>query len=30
MADTLQDFPIKAPMERVYCAVSTPEGLDRW
>ena len=30
MADIFQDFPIKAPIERVYRAVSTPEELDRW
>jgi uncharacterized protein YndB with AHSA1/START domain len=30
MADIFQDFPIKVPIERVYWAVSTPEGLNRW
>ena len=28
--DILHDFPIKAPLDRVFQAVSTPEGLDRW
>jgi uncharacterized protein YndB with AHSA1/START domain len=28
--DIYQDFPIKAPLERVYDAVSTPPGLDAW
>ena len=30
MADILQQFPIKASRERVFDAVSTPAGLDRW
>jgi uncharacterized protein YndB with AHSA1/START domain len=30
MADIFQDFPIKAFPDRVYQAVSTPGGLDRW
>jgi uncharacterized protein YndB with AHSA1/START domain len=30
MPDILHDFPIGAPIERVFEAVSTPEGLDRW
>ena len=30
MADIFQDFPIKAPLERVFQAVSTPQGLDCW
>lgn len=30
MADILQDFPIKAPRDRVFHAVSTPAGLDSW
>jgi uncharacterized protein YndB with AHSA1/START domain len=30
MADIFQDFPIKAPPDRVFQAVSTPEGLDCW
>ena len=30
MADILQDFPIAAPVPKVFAAVSTPEGLDRW
>ena len=30
MADILQDFPIRAPRDRVYQAVSTPAGLDCW
>ena len=28
MPDIFQDFPIKAPAERVFDAVSTPAGLD--
>lgn len=28
--DILQDFPINAPPDRVFRAVSTPEGLDTW
>lgn len=30
MADIFHDFPIKAPLDRVFAAVSTPEGLDCW
>ena len=30
MADILHDVPIKVPIERVFDAVSTPEGLDVW
>lgn len=30
MADILHDFPIKAPLERVFRAVSTAEGLATW
>lgn len=30
MADILHDLPIRAPIERVFRAVSTPEGLDTW
>ena len=30
MADILQDLPIKADADRVFDAISTPEGLDRW
>jgi uncharacterized protein YndB with AHSA1/START domain len=30
MADIVHDFPIKAPSDRVYQAVSTPAELDRW
>jgi len=30
MADILHDFPIKAPLDRVFAAVSTPQGLDTW
>ena len=30
MADIFHDFPIKAPLDRVFEAVSTPQGLDRW
>ena len=30
MADILHDFPIAAPPARVFEAVSTPAGLDRW
>jgi uncharacterized protein YndB with AHSA1/START domain len=28
--DILHDFPIKAPLDRVFRAVSTPQGLDTW
>ena len=30
MFDILQDLPIKAPAERVFTAVSTPDGLAQW
>lgn len=30
MPDILHDLPIQAPIERVFEAVSTPRGLDRW
>ena len=30
MADIFHDFPIKAPIDAVFRAVSTPEGLDSW
>ena len=30
MPDILHDLPIRAPIERVFEAVSTPRGLDRW
>jgi len=30
MPDILHDFPISAPLERVFEAVSTPAGLDQW
>ena len=30
MADIQHDFLIKAPFERVYQAISTPQGLDAW
>ncbi len=30
MADIFHDFPIKAPLDRVFQAVSTPQGLDCW
>jgi uncharacterized protein YndB with AHSA1/START domain len=30
MADIFLDFPIKASQDRVFQAVSTPDGLDRW
>jgi uncharacterized protein YndB with AHSA1/START domain len=30
MADIFHDFPIKAPLDRVFRAVSTPQGLDTW
>jgi uncharacterized protein YndB with AHSA1/START domain len=28
--DILHDFPISAPIDRVFRAVSTPTGLDEW
>jgi uncharacterized protein YndB with AHSA1/START domain len=30
VADIVSDFPIKAPRERVFEAISTPGGLDHW
>ena len=30
MADILQDFPIQAPPDRVFAAVSAPALLDEW
>lgn len=30
MADILQDFPIRAPVDRVFDAVSTSRGLNSW
>ncbi|MFN8571420.1 MAG: SRPBCC domain-containing protein [Gemmatimonadaceae bacterium] len=30
MSDILQDLPIKAPIQRVFDAISTPEGLNAW
>jgi uncharacterized protein YndB with AHSA1/START domain len=30
MPDILHDFPLKAPIDRVYRAVTSPEGLDAW
>lgn len=30
MPDVFQDFPIKAPVRRVFDAVATPAGLDAW
>jgi uncharacterized protein YndB with AHSA1/START domain len=30
MADILQDFPINAAPERVFAAISSPDGLDQW
>ena len=30
MADIFHDFPIKASLDEVFQAVSTPRGLDRW
>ena len=30
MADILHDFPIFAPISKVFAAVSTPAGLDQW
>jgi uncharacterized protein YndB with AHSA1/START domain len=30
MSDILQDFPIRAEAARVFDAIATPEGLDRW
>ncbi len=30
MPDILQDFPINAPIEKVFQSISTPMGLDNW
>ncbi|MFZ1751812.1 MAG: SRPBCC domain-containing protein [Saprospiraceae bacterium] len=30
MADIFFNFPINAPIDKVYNTVSTPEGLDKW
>ncbi len=30
MADIFHDLPIKAPIDRVFDAISTPQGLDTW
>jgi len=30
MPDVTQDFPIAVPPERVFAAISTPDGLSRW
>jgi uncharacterized protein YndB with AHSA1/START domain len=30
MADIFHDLPIKAPIDKVFRAISTPEGLDGW
>ena len=30
MPDIRHDFPIQAPLERVFEAISTPRGLDAW
>lgn len=30
MADIFHDFPVRAPLDRVFRAVSTSEGLDTW
>ena len=30
MADIYHHFPIKAPQQKVFAAVSTPKGLDVW
>jgi len=30
MPDILHDFPINAPADRVFAALSTPAGLDQW
>ena len=30
MADILQEFTITAPQKRVFEAMATPEGLNRW
>jgi uncharacterized protein YndB with AHSA1/START domain len=30
MADIVHDFPIMAPIEKVFAAISTPAGFDAW
>jgi uncharacterized protein YndB with AHSA1/START domain len=30
MPDIVHEFPIKAPLQQVFDAVSTPKGLDKW
>ena len=30
MTDILHDFPVAAPRPKVFEAVSTPDGLDKW
>lgn len=30
MRDIYQDFPIRAAVDRVFSAISTPDGLDAW
>ncbi|MBK9271432.1 MAG: SRPBCC domain-containing protein [Saprospiraceae bacterium] len=30
MADIFHNFPVNAPLDRVFGLVSTPEGLDKW
>lgn len=30
MADIFHDFPIRASLDRVFRAISTPDGLDSW
>jgi uncharacterized protein YndB with AHSA1/START domain len=30
MPDILQDFPINAPIDKVFAAISLPTGLDQW
>ncbi|MGA7303372.1 MAG: SRPBCC domain-containing protein [Rhodothermales bacterium] len=30
MSSILHDFPIFAPVDQVYAAITTPEGLDAW
>jgi len=30
MADIFHDFPVRAPIDRVFRALSTPQGLDTW
>ena len=30
MADIFHDFPVRAPRDQVFRAISTPKGLDAW